>query len=653
MIRRPQYPCKRDRYDEYICPLGVCPTCDYERLLRDPKSYYERDENGDYYRIDRFGVEHRVDLYGNDLPDNTYDVYKREFIGEFKPRWERVAESLEALEHGRAPKKEMPATYDPFWTKLEAVQSWMDAAEAQDRKKMKMNTAKPVEKVGNVSENVVRKLDSGEVVVEDKLTGTRLFHEKVEVSRRGAEIIIPEDMSIPEARVWLSRREEEENKRVAISEIVDAVPFEGAYAFSKALARMFGFTSMVDTPQGFWPDAPPTLIGVQVSATKTEQVAWGRVQIPAFSGGYLETGIAEKNKRLVFMISGEVLAKFKGQVKDLADLTRKIVREESIYRAKAVRVKFPKSPKDYDPRDCPQFMDVSKAREDELIFSNDVELEIRTSLFTPIEQTAQCREHQIPLKRGVLLEGPYGVGKTLTANITAKKAMENGWTFLYLSNVDDLEAAIHFAKSYQPCVIFAEDIDRVMVSNPENETSVRTEKMNAILNTIDGVDTKDMELLVLLTTNFVDIIDSAMMRPGRLDAVISVEPPDAEACIRLIQLYARGRLEEGTDLTKVGERLAGQIPATIREVVERSKLAAIGRKKPNEELRLHGKDLEVAAKQMLNHLRLMKPKEEDKRSDMEKAADVLGQALTGKALPATGTARHTNGNGKSSPDATA
>jgi SpoVK/Ycf46/Vps4 family AAA+-type ATPase len=68
--------------------------------------------------------------------------------------------------------------------------------------------------------------------------------------------------------------------------------------------------------------------------------------------------------------------------------------------------------------------------------------------------------HKVPLKRGVLLEGPYGTGKTLTAFVTAKKCVENGWTFIMLDRVAALKEALTFARMYAPAVVFAEDIDR-------------------------------------------------------------------------------------------------------------------------------------------------------------------------------------------------
>ncbi len=172
---------------------------------------------------------------------------------------------------------------------------------------------------------------------------------------------------------------------------------------------------------------------------------------------------------------------------------------------------------------------------------------------------------RIPLKRGILLEGPYGCGKTMSANVTSKICIENGWTFILLDDVGALKDALLFAQRYAPAVVFSEDIDRVIEQ--------RDDRGNDLLNTIDGILAKDSQVITVLTTNFVEKLDKAMLRPGRLDAVISLRAPDADSVQRLVNIYARGLLADGENLIAVGEALAGNIPATIREVVERSKLA--------------------------------------------------------------------------------
>ena len=157
---------------------------------------------------------------------------------------------------------------------------------------------------------------------------------------------------------------------------------------------------------------------------------------------------------------------------------------------------------------------------------------------------------------------------------------------------------------------------------------------------IDGIESKDTEIMVVLTTNHVERINAAMLRPGRLDAVIPVDPPDASAAIRLVQKYSGDLLVED-GLVEVGKVLAGQIPAVIREVCERSKLTAIAHHGDADEIR--AEDLLAAATGMRQQMGLLAPVEPDERSDMEKAADRLGQYLT--AGPAAKSPVATKGNG--------
>jgi len=432
------------------------------------------------------------------------------------------------------------------------------------------------------------------------------------------QIVLPAGMDYRDAMKWLERKNEEQSRKVSINETLDAYPLDGALALHKAMARKYGWTHLIPTPS-FFGENPPAMIGVRVGAGQNDvvQVAWGRMEIPGVSG-YIETGFTFEGLQPKFVINGVVRRKHEGEVAELAQEARKILRAESIYRGKALRVKFVSKDEANSLEDFnPKFIDISGVREDELIFPEETRELISTNLFTPIEKTELCRKHKIPLKRGVLLAGPYGVGKTLTANVAAKKCVENKWTFIYLETVTDLQQAIHFARLYSPAVIFAEDIDQLV-----RQDRKRDDVINGVLNTIDGVDTKSSEIVVALTTNHVDQVSKAMLRPGRLDAVIHVPPPDMDAAMRLVRLYARDLLDPSEDLTIVGQELSGRIPAVIREVVERSKLGALSRSNGTEALRVTSRDLVLSARGMLAHLELLAPKEEDKRSDVEKAAAV-------------------------------
>jgi transitional endoplasmic reticulum ATPase len=454
-------------------------------------------------------------------------------------------------------------------------------------------------------------------------------YENLAVVREGDQIVLPKGMSYNKAIEWMQRRRDEDEREVNVMELIEAYPLDGAHALMLAIGKKYGWSGLTPTP-GFFGDKPPSLVGIETGPGESSQVPWGRITVPGIDG-YLATSLAKRNGRFVFEMTGKVKQKNKEAVMELAQLTRQMVKEQSVYRGKAIKVSFSEEDDEgeFDPREhAPKFMDVSSVRPEDLIFPKHTADLVRDALFTPIERTKWCREYGVPLKRGVLFEGPYGVGKTLTANVTAKKCVDNGWTFIYVDTVRSLQQAIFFAQQYQPAVVFAEDIDRV-VAGPS-----RSEDIDAILNSIDGVDTKGSELITVLTTNHVERINRAMLRPGRLDAVVSVKPPDSDAVQRLLRLYGRGLVGASENLDAVADMLSGQIPAVVREVVERAKLGAIGRLSGHQTLTLNEQDLVTAANGMLAQVALVAPVETRRNTEVENIVNGLKHLGTVSKNPA-------------------
>jgi transitional endoplasmic reticulum ATPase len=197
-------------------------------------------------------------------------------------------------------------------------------------------------------------------------------------------------------------------------------------------------------------------------------------------------------------------------------------------------------------------------------------------------------------------------------------AKNSGWTFILLDKIKGLKVALEFANRYAPALVFAEDVDRV--------AAVRTDTINDLINTIDGVVSKRAEIMTVLTTNFVEKLDPVILRPGRLDAVITLRPPGSETVQRLIRHYAGMLVAVNEDISAAGAELAGQIPATIREAVERAKLGMIGRAGDS----LNGDDLVTAARTMKNHLELLN-RHTTEQSEPEKLANALRAVLGGAA----------------------
>jgi transitional endoplasmic reticulum ATPase len=241
---------------------------------------------------------------------------------------------------------------------------------------------------------------------------------------------------------------------------------------------------------------------------------------------------------------------------------------------------------------------------------------IKTNLFVPITRAKDCILNKIPVKRGVLLGGVYGTGKTMAAAVASKLAVEAGITYVYVPRADELRNALEFAKQYQSpaCVVFCEDIDRALAGE-------RSVQMDDILNTLDGIDAKTGNVIVVLTTNAMEQINPAMLRPGRLDAVIEVPPPDGEAVTRLLRSYGKGVISEKEDLTAVGEVLSGHIPAVIAEVVKRAKLYQIGLQAQGSKVAvISAEALLASANTMAAQVRLLKGKTPDPEPDTLTAA---------------------------------
>ncbi len=424
----------------------------------------------------------------------------------------------------------------------------------------------------------------------------------VEVVRGGDKLVVPESLDLGRAISLLESKkalERAHEQVIEIQEVIDCFPWDGAWALNKAIAKMFGWSNPI-TIKTFFGDRPPKMQSIHLGPKEKVLVPWGKFALPGVEGSVV-TGARNENGQWKFVLGAEIKKKHEEQFKVLADLTRDLARKESIYRGHAIKLRFRDDEGDMMGMPDIRFMDLSSVKEQEIIFSSDVEKAISTSLYTPVERVQECRKFGIPLKRGVLLAGPYGTGKTLAAYVTALRCQHSSWTFLYCEKADELADVVKFAHMYQPAVIFCEDIDRVV-------TGERSIEMDQVLNIVDGIDSKNTEIIVILTTNHVENINPAMLRPGRLDAIINVLPPDAEAVERLLRLYGRGLIGEEVDLREVAAKFAGKIPAVIRECVERAKLSALKLSPIGSGIKITAEALDDAAAGMQNQLELLERK---------------------------------------------
>lgn len=438
----------------------------------------------------------------------------------------------------------------------------------------------------------------------------------VNIVEHDGPLALPKGMKVEDGIKVLQRELEYRNETVGIHAQIPGFLPDVLHAFFMACKEKFGWVSNKPTP-GFFGPTPPVMITIQTGLDSHVEVPWGGYELPGVDG-LIETSVSRKDARLVFTLSGTVKRRDEQTVLSIVEATKQYLKTKSIFRAQAFRITFRDPDGETKPVPEPVFLDINRNLKNELVFSADVDAAIRTSIFIPITHTDLVRKLGVPTKRGILLYGRYGTGKSMTSTVAADLATENGWTFILAERADELADVLRLAREYAPAVVFCEDIDRVMSGD-------RSMDMDEVLNIIDGVESKNAEIMIVLTTNHVDNINQAMLRPGRLDAVIEVRAPDAAAADRLMRQYSRGLIEIGEDISEAAALLDDEIPAVIQEVVERSKLAAIDRDPSNTDFgpgSLTGPDLVKAALSMRNQLDLLKVRQPDERSPMEKAAAI-------------------------------
>lgn len=443
------------------------------------------------------------------------------------------------------------------------------------------------------------------------------------VVHHGEQITLPEKMNLDEAIATLQRRQTYLEEDMQFSNVFAYFPYDGANAINEVLEKKFGWSLAEPTPGMFGP-RPPQILSIEVAPKVFKKVPWGRFSVPGTEGGWIQCAAAWDGSSVKFALSGLAKRKYEGVFEEIFAETRAYLEANSIYRGKAVKIRFNDDDGNALDMPLPEFMDLTDVDENMLIYSDDVQTQITNNLLTPIVRVNDLIANGVPVKRGVMLAGKYGTGKTLGAKVAAKKAVQNDISFIYIPHADELAKAISFAKQYQSpaCVVFCEDIDRAL--NGE-----RTVEMDDILNIIDGIDTKTCNIITILTTNHIEAINPTMLRPGRLDAIIEVKAPDAKAVQKLLRAYGGSAIRPETNLDKAGDVLNGQIPATIAEVIKRAKLAELSRSPVGRVITdLSEEAILEAAESIRSHVELLEARSAEKAPKVPTLEQVIMNCVT-------------------------
>ena len=242
------------------------------------------------------------------------------------------------------------------------------------------------------------------------------------------------------------------------------------------------------------------------------------------------------------------------------------------------------------------------------------------------------------IPKGVLLVGPPGTGKTLMAKAVAGEA---GVPFFSISGSDFVEMFVGVgasrvrdlfdqAKKHQPCIIFIDVIDAVgrqRGAGLGGGHDEREQTLNQLLVEMDGFD-ETMNIIVIAATNRPDILDNALLRPGRFDRQIVINRPDILGREQILQVHAKNKpLAEEVDLKVLAKRTPGFTGADLQNLLNEAALLAARHNKT----RIYMDDLEEA----IDKVRAGPEKKSRIISDEEKentAYHEVGHALLSKLL---------------------
>jgi transitional endoplasmic reticulum ATPase len=335
---------------------------------------------------------------------------------------------------------------------------------------------------------------------------------------------------------------------------------DGAYALSRAVEEIHGFTTQKNTgPSG---NNPPQMIDVRFADGTRQKVPFGTVSLPAIGeGAHVDMQYDVKTQQLLLV--GQCEKRFVRLMDEIVEETTRLVREDSIYRGKAIKIT--------DETVSPTFIDLTSIDQTPLFLTPDAVFATQP-IEARIEHTERCRKNGIDLKFGVLLEGNYGTGKTLYAFKLALKAINNGWSFIYCPNPEKslyvMEVAAMLSKNGKGVVVFIEDVDKVL-----NERNTMTNEISLMM---DGGETKHMNIITILTTNHLENINPTFVRGKRIGSIVTLSYPDKETAKKMIERYLVdefGNSILAEDCDDAAQEIENNriVPAFIAEILDRVK----------------------------------------------------------------------------------
>lgn len=360
--------------------------------------------------------------------------------------------------------------------------------------------------------------------------------------RSDMQLLKADNLTWQDAARYCQAAAEAEQKQMRVSRTFPCLPWAGAYSLERIMKTLYtetptssNQTIMIDTNKGSVP------------------IRWGQFNVAGV--GIVSQDIVISNDVGVgYVVNVECVRRNEAKAQEFLEKVGELIWSNEIYSGCALRMDTDEDG-NIDVFSPPKVIDLmSHPRQVEHLVLNDHLMDrVREEILLNI-----TKNDGEMVRRGIILSGLPGTGKTLTASITATVAIQNGWTVLYLNDMRALRACLLLAKSFKKTVLVVEDIETQLKRDAEG---------NKVLNIVDGLD-REAQVMLIGTTNNLPRLPAAMLRAGRSHSIIEFELPDAKSATSLLQKNL-GEAWHPMLESEIGPSCANLLPASIEEVARR------------------------------------------------------------------------------------
>jgi len=255
------------------------------------------------------------------------------------------------------------------------------------------------------------------------------------------------------------------------------------------------------------------------------------------------------------------------------------------------------------------FIEVPNINWEDIGALDNVKNELKKAVEWPLKYEDKFTKLNIEPIKGILLYGPPGTGKTMLAKAIANETEANFISIrgpeLFNKWLGESEKAIrkifYKAKQTAPCIVFFDEIDAIATKRSASEENNTTSRIvNQLLTELDGL-TISKGIVFIAATNRLNVLDPALLRPGRIDKIIKVGLPDENARLDILKTIAKKiKIDNETNLKNIAKKTDGYSGADLNAIIKEAGLIAIENHilNPEKEISITQKDIDMALEKL-------------------------------------------------------